>query len=273
MSVLDQFEYQGLEAIRVGRFNLGINTTFIVYRLGATVFDTGPTNQWRHVKPFIRSAPLRQLILTHHHEDHSGNAAAVKKLTGVTPLAPLITAPILRRGFKIPPIQKVIWGSAGRVEVDIVPDSFELANGESVEAIFAPGHAKDMNCYLLPGRGWLFSADLYIASKLKMLRSDENVDLLLHSISRVLMREFDTIICPHRGVVASGHQRLREKFDYLVDLAAEVQHQHSQGREPEAITRQLLGKENLVGIASRYNFSKINLVRSSLSVDLDRLAA
>ncbi|KUJ81681.1 MBL fold metallo-hydrolase [Microbulbifer flavimaris] len=267
MSVIKHYRYQDLEGIRVGRFNLGVNTTFIVYRLGSTVIDTGPSNQWRYVKLFIESRPLKQLLLTHHHEDHSGNADAIHRLTGVQPIGPARTVDILKRGFRIPPMQRLFWGSPNRAEVRELPGEITVG-GESTEAIFTPGHAKDMHCYLLPERGWLFSADLYIANYLKLLRSDEDVGILLHSIGTVLERDFDTILCPHRGVVENGKQKLREKYDYLLNLASDAQELRQEGLALVEITRRLLGKEGMVGIVSRYNFSKRNLIASCLEVDL-----
>lgn len=271
MSVLSTYRHHDLEGIRVGRFNLGVNTTFIVYRLGGTLIDTGPSNQWRHVRAFIESQPLQQLLLTHHHEDHSGNAGAIHRLTGIQPQAPALTIDILRRGFRIPPLQKLFWGAAGRAEARPLPEQLTIG-GEQAEALFTPGHARDMHCYLLPERGWLFSADLYIANYLKLLRSDEDVGMLLESIGRVLARDFDTILCPHRGVVAQGQRRLREKYDYLINLAGEAQELQRRGLDLDEITRRLLGKEDLVGIVSRYNFSKRNLIASCLVVDLDAQA-
>ncbi|NIB41056.1 MBL fold metallo-hydrolase [Pseudomaricurvus alkylphenolicus] len=268
MAVLDKFQYQGIDAIRVGRFNLGINSSFILYRLGNTLIDTGPTNQWRYVKPFVEEKPLQQLILTHHHEDHSGNAGRIKTLTNITPLAPELTVQKLKRGFRIPITQRILWGAADRVEAAVIPQDLCLADGERVESIFTPGHAKDMTCYLLPERGWLFSADLYIANHLKLLRVDEDIATILESTKRVLALEFDTIICPHRGIVKDGKQRLQEKYDYIVNLAAEVQQLHQQGYSQKAITLQLLGKENLMSRLSGYNFSKINLIRSCQKVVL-----
>ncbi|MFC6634936.1 MBL fold metallo-hydrolase [Microbulbifer taiwanensis] len=266
MSVLDSFRYKDLDALRVGRFDLGVNTSFIVYRFKDTLIDTGPSNQWKYVRPFVESQPFSQLLLTHHHEDHSGNAGAIQALTGVRPLAPEITVEILRRGFRIPPIQKIIWGSAGRADAAPLPDKLEIG-GEAVMPIFAPGHAKDMTCYLLPERGWLFSADLYIANYLKLLRSDEQIPTLLDSIRKVLGHEFDVILCPHRGVVENGREKLEEKYRYLLDLAGRAQALAESGMNTIEITHQLLGKENLMSVLSRYNFSKRNLVASCLQVD------
>lgn len=267
MAILDNFDYHDLQAIRVGRFNLGINTSFIVYRLKDTIVDTGPSNQWKYVKPFIAQAPFSQLLLTHHHEDHSGNAGAIHTLTGVQPKGHSITVDILQRGFKIPPIQKLMWGSAGKANAQVLPDVITIG-GDTVKPIFAPGHAKDMTCYLLHNRGWLWSADLYIANHLKMLRSDEHIPTLLNSIRDVLSHEFETILCPHRGVVENGKLKLQEKYDYIVELAGKSQHLHKQGLELIAISDKLLGKEGMMSVASRYNFSKRNLIRSCLDVDL-----
>ena len=50
MSSLSRFEHEGIEALRVGRFDLGLSSSCIVYRLGDTVVDTGPPNQWSAVR-------------------------------------------------------------------------------------------------------------------------------------------------------------------------------------------------------------------------------
>ncbi len=267
MAILQSFQHQDLDAIRVGRFNLGINTSFIVYRLGDTVIDTGPTNQWRYVKPFITTRPFNQLLLTHHHEDHSGNANRIHQLTGIQPTAPQLTIDILQRGFRIPPMQKLIWGNPHKAIPKPLPESLCIA-GEHTLALFTPGHAKDMTCYLMRDRGWLFSADLYIASKLKLLRRDEHLPTLLDSIRFTLSHDFDTLLCPHRGVVESGHKKLREKYDNLLNLSAKSQTLQQQGLSLEEITARLLGRKDMMAVLTKNNFCKRNLVESSLAVDL-----
>lgn len=269
MTVRERFNYNDLEGFRVGRVNIGVNSTFVVYRIGGSVFDTGPSNQWKDVKCFIQEKPLEQLILTHHHEDHSGNAGNIEKLTGVRGIAPDITIEKMATGFKIPVTQRYVWGSSGIAKLQPLPSSLSLSNGEPVTAIHCPGHARDMTCYLLNNRGWLFSADLYIANYLKMLRIDEHVPTLLESIQKIIDTDFETIICPHRGIVENGKVRLQEKYDYLIDLAGKVQERHRRGQDVKTITLELLGQEDLISRLSGYNFSKINLIRSSLEVDLN----
>ncbi|WP_439133108.1 MBL fold metallo-hydrolase [Pseudomaricurvus sp.] len=267
MSVMQRYQHRDLVGLRVGRVNLGINTSFIVYRLGDTIIDSGPSNQWKYVKPFIESRPLEQLLLTHHHEDHSGNAGAIHQLTGIQPNAPALTIDILKRGFKIPPMQRFIWGRCGLADAQPLSDDIRIGT-EKTKALFTPGHAKDMTCYLMEDRGWLFSADLYIANYLKLLRSDESIPLLLDSIRFTLSHDFDTILCPHRGIVENGQQKLGEKYDYLTNLAEQAQTLNAQGLGLKEMTTRLLGKEGAMGVLSRYNFSKRNLVASCLDVDL-----
>ncbi len=270
MAVLDSFSYHDLDAHRVGRFNLGINTSFICYRLGGTLIDCGPSNQWKYVKPFVEQKPFHQVLLTHHHEDHSGNARNIHKLSGVQPRAPDITIDILKRGFKIPPTQRIIWGQAGRVEAQNIPQELAIG-GEKAKPVFTPGHAKDMTCYLLENRGWLFSADLYIANHLKFLRSDEHIPTLLRSTKKALECDFDTLICPHRGIVENGQKKLKEKYDYIIELSQRAQALQHSGLNQIAITHSLLGKEGLMSKLSGYNFSKRNLIKSCLEVDLASL--
>ncbi len=268
MAVLDTFKYKDLQGHRVGRFNLGINTSFICYRLRDTLVDAGPTNQWKYVKPFVEEKPFSQLLLTHHHEDHSGNAGAIYQLTGVQPQAPDITIDILKKGFKIPLTQKIIWGSSGRVTAQPIGSKLAIG-GEKVRPVFTPGHAKDMTCYLMEDRGWLFSADLYIANYLKLLRIDEHIPTLLNSTAKALDCDFDTLICPHRGVVEQGKGKLREKYNYLLELSEKAQSLQREGKDLLEITFLLLGKEGMMSRTSGYNFSKRNLIRSCLEVDLD----
>ena len=76
-----RFEYGDLEGLQVGRFPGRINTTCILYRFENTLIDTGPPNQWREVQKFILEKDVKQICITHHHEDHCGNSTQIKKVT------------------------------------------------------------------------------------------------------------------------------------------------------------------------------------------------
>ncbi|MTI12430.1 MBL fold metallo-hydrolase [Sansalvadorimonas verongulae] len=257
-----------VSGMRVGRVDAGINTTFIVYRVGDTVIDCGPPNQWNEVQPFIEREPVRQLLITHHHEDHSGNASRIAALTGVTPLAPELAKAKLASGFKVPPLQRFIWGSPIPVQTDSYPSDIALADGSPVIPVHVPGHAKDLTVFFLPKQKWLFSGDLYLSKSLKMFRNDENLSELIDSIHRVLALDFEVLFCPHRGIVENGKAAMEEKLQNLVWLCSESQRLERKGLSLSAITRKVLGREEMISWLTGYNISRRNLIREALKVKL-----
>lgn len=268
MPIRERYQHEHLEGARVGRFNFGINTTFIVYRLGGTLIDTGPANQWSSVRKFISEKPVKRLLLSHHHEDHSGNAARIAREYQLTPLAPELGREKLARGYRTPPVQRFIWGRPKPVETDPLPESLTLEDGTRVEAIHTPGHAKDLHVFFLPEKGWLFSGDLYISRKIRYLRADENLGQIIESIRRVLTLEFETLLCAHRGVLENGREALAEKYQNILHLCEQSQSLAGEGLGLTDIMHKLLGPEDQFARLSGGNFSKANLIKEALAVSL-----
>ena len=268
MPIRKRYQHDIVTGARVGRFDLGINTNFIVYRIDDTVIDCGPPNQWQYVKTFLGDKPIRQLLLTHHHEDHSGNANSIAASFNLTPLAPALSYEKLKQGYKIPPIQKLIWGNPVPVETVSLPDDLRLCDGSKVIPVHTPGHAKDLTCYFIPDKKWLFSGDLYISRSLKYLRADEDLSQLIDSIRKVLELDFEILFCPHRGIVEEGKQAMMDKLDNLLRLCEESQALKGQGMSEKQIVKKVLGKEDGISYLSAFNISKINLIREALKVSL-----
>ena len=236
MSVVDRIEFADIEGIRVGRFTSQINTTCILYRLGGTVIDTGPANQWRFVRRFLGERDVTRVLVTHHHEDHSGNLAPIKRNLDAPILSPRDGVEALSKGYEVQFYRRLIWGRPRTVNPEPVPDRIELAGGMSLVTVPTPGHSTDSTCYLEPNRGWLFTGDLYIAARTRYLRLDENLGEHIASLRRVLELNFDTLLCSHRGVISAE------------------------------ITRELLGGEGHLGLFTRFHFAKRNLIAACLEL-------
>ncbi|MBL4666396.1 MAG: MBL fold metallo-hydrolase [Sneathiella sp.] len=266
MPIRNKYTFETVEAVRVGRLNSGINTTFIVYRIGSTLIDAGPANQWGPVKNFISEKPIQQLLLTHHHEDHSGNADRIAKFANIVPLAPELSQRKLKSGYKTPLLQKIIWGSPRPVATAIMPAEVFLEDGTKINPIHTPGHAKDLHCLYLPEKKWLFSGDLYISKSLRYFRSDENLEQLLESIRKVLKLDFDVLFCPHRGIVEEGRQALTAKLHNILALCEKAQTLQARGIETSQIVREILGPEDMMARMTCNNFSKRNMIEEALKV-------
>jgi glyoxylase-like metal-dependent hydrolase (beta-lactamase superfamily II) len=256
----ERLQHAEVEGLRVGRFPLRYNTTCILYRLGSTVIDTGPPNQWRRVRAFLAERDVRQVVVTHYHEDHGGNLAPIRRAFAAPVYAPRLGLAELASGFPQRPYQRLFWGRPEPVEARELPQEVPLDGGGTLAAIPAAGHSADMTCLLERDRGWLFTGDLYIAARTRLLRQDEDLGAEIASLRRLLAYDFDTIFCAHRGVLGSGKAALRRKLDFLESLRQQVADLRRQGRSREEITRQLLGREGLMTLLTGYHFSKRNLI-------------
>jgi glyoxylase-like metal-dependent hydrolase (beta-lactamase superfamily II) len=265
----ERISHGSVEGLRAGRYGLGLNTQVVCYRIGRTLIDTGPPNQWGAVRQFATEQAegpgIDRVLVTHHHEDHAGNAARLQELLDVPVYAPEASLDRLRDGFSVETYRWVVWGRPRPVEAEPVPERLTLADGTELRTLEAPGHSDDMVCYFLPEQGLLFTADLYVSRRPRYLRFDENVLRLIESIHKILDHDFQTVLCGHRGVVEDGRRALTEKAKYLEALCGVVQRRYRYDKlsVPE-ITDEILGQEGLLYWASGGDFSKQNLIASCL---------
>ena len=250
---------------KAGRYGASLSTNAICYRIGRTLIDTGPPNQWRHVRRFVKAeaeeAGIDRILLTHHHEDHGGNARRVQELLDVPVYAPEASLHRLREGFSIETYRWVVWGRPAPVEAEPVPPTMTLADGTTLRTVPAPGHSDDMVCYLAEKHGLLFTADLYISPQPQYLRYDEDSQRLIHSLHDVLNHEFDTVLCGQ-----SGRAALKKKVKYLEALCGVVQRRYRSDKLSVGdITEEILGSEGMLYYISGGDFSKRNLVASCLA--------
>lgn len=270
--VYEYYHWPGIEGLRVGRTRLALNTSFVVYRVGSTWIDAGPANQWSKVRAFAEDGPPTLLLLTHHHEDHSGNAGHLKDSWRCRVLAPEIGREWLRSGFEVQPYRRLAWGQPSRVETDPLPAKLVDDAGLNWEVIPSPGHADDMVCFFLPERGWLFSADLYVASKVKYGRPEDRLGLEIKSIQRVLELDFDTLFCAHRGRVGNAREALKAKLCYFTTLREKALELYQAGLPFREIQHRLLGREDGAGWVSNFHFCKAHLISACIKSMLEEKA-
>ncbi len=262
MSIIESFEYEQVQGIKVGRFAWKPNTSCYLFRVGDTLIDCGPPNQWKFVKEFVEAEPVERVLLTHHHEDHSGNAAKIIESKHVPVHIHRRGIPLCRDGYPIQLYRKIIWGTPGRFTAEPLPDIVETSVGYALLPIETPGHSIDMTCIWEPQKKWLFTGDLFITTRPQYLRPEENIHMEIIGLRKVLDLDIETIFCSHRGVVENARQHLQEKYDYLTELRDRVQELVKAGWSLEKIRDELLGKEDFLSYFTRFHFSKINLIKA-----------
>src|SRR5438445_5337151 len=86
--MLEHYLFEDVHFWKVARSYLGKSLyTTGFFLAGDLLIDCGPPNASRQLQPVFKDLPFSQVLITHHHEDHTGNAALLHSLRGITPLA------------------------------------------------------------------------------------------------------------------------------------------------------------------------------------------
>lgn len=243
-----------------------------LYHLDSILIDTGPHNLSKKVSSMINCSNVSSILLTHHHEDHSGNASLLKKQYK----APVYLHPYgvskLSKGFNILPYQHFLFGKAPRFQAESSPQIIEAEN-ITLKAIHTPGHSKDHTVYHAEKEGWLFSGDLYVGEKIQFFRVDERIDQQIDSLRKIAELDFEILFCSHRPCLKNGSTSIKRKLDYLVSFNQQVLELHEKGIEEKEIIKRLRIKNDLpVRLFTMGNACFSHMVRSSLSTLQDHMS-
>jgi glyoxylase-like metal-dependent hydrolase (beta-lactamase superfamily II) len=231
--------------------------------VGDTLVDTGLSCAGEHIESFVRENGIRRAILTHHHEDHAGNAGRLAR-AGIHVLASRLAAPILRHGVPIRFYQHVLWGAAEAADAKILGASVQLGPYEA-EVLDAPGHCADQVAFFVRSQGWLFSGDAFLGEKVKVFRRDEDFAATVATVERLLGCDFDVLLCAHRPRPQGGRAALSAKLQWLRDVEGRVRDLDAQGcAEREIASRLRVGRVSPFRFVTFGDVSTANVVRSIL---------
>ncbi|WP_372681639.1 MBL fold metallo-hydrolase [Desulfosarcina sp.] len=234
------------------------------YLIGGTLIDSGQTKMALAMKSFVLTRRIEHLLLTHHHEDHSGNAAMIARSCGALVMGHPLTAHKMGHIRPILPYQHLVWGQSRKVAVSPLPEVV-ASGGYRFSPIHTPGHSKDHTVYLEGQHGWLFSGDLYLGDRIKFFRSDEKIDQQIQSLKIVLQHDFESLFCAHNPVLKNGKDRLRRKLAYLEDIAGAVGLLLTKGLpEKEIIRRMDRRQDRFIKFVTMGNVSFANMIRSAI---------
>jgi glyoxylase-like metal-dependent hydrolase (beta-lactamase superfamily II) len=257
--------FASIEVLRMTRVYFGREVLPVFcYVFDKTMVDTGISSVSPEIGEFAKSAKVERAFLTHHHEDHSGNAALLAR-EGVEVFASAEGVKLVKNRLPRRFYQHALWGEADPVAAGAAPEFVEFGRRRA-RVIPAFGHSPDQVAYLVPEEGWLFSGDAFVAEKIKVFRGDENFYDTVATMRHFLELDFDALLCAHRPRFTGGKQAIRGKLEWLLELEGIVKECHQKGHSVRTIVRSL-GLETSTWLYKMTfgDASTANLVRSILT--------
>ncbi len=234
-----------------------------VYFVDGLLIDTGPPNAPVEFASIMGQVDADQIVLTHHHEDHTGNAAFASRHIDRPPLAHPLTLPLVRNPGNVPLYRRVVWGTPEPFETKPLGAGLSTAQ-YSFQVLHTPGHAPDHIVLYEPDQRWLFGGDVFLATRLKVLRSDENITEIIQSLRTLMELPDCTLFCQHSGMHESHQDRIGKKLDFLLGLQQQVVVMHDEGRTVAEIVRELKIEKHWWKLTSRGELCARNLIEQLL---------
>lgn len=264
MILESKFEFEEVIGLRFPTSLLGQSRAYShVYFVDGLLIDTGHPRKRKQVLKATKDLPVKQIFVTHHHEDHTGNAKQLQKQFNCDVLSSELCATMMKSPPKQSFAQKVYWGVRGP-QHNLIPVSDVLrTESHEFQIISVPGHSDDMAVLYEPNKKWLFSADLYINSRIGYFIKKESIRQEIESINSVLELDFDVLFCGHNPQLKNGKKKLQEKLEYLEKFRSNVSELYEKGMSESEIFKSMNLKElNVIKLLSAGELCKMNMVRS-----------
>jgi len=245
-----KLDFGQVVGMRVGYAPIGKPfMSVIFYYLDGLLIDTGAYNTRASLQHFVQTHQVNQVTLTHYHEDHAGNAGFLEKTLSVPVYGHCETVAALRQNVPLNPYEYYLFGRLEKANITPLPRVIET-DKYTLHPLHTPGHSKDHVIYHEQNQGWVFSGDLFLGSRIKFFRKDENIVQTIQSLRQTIALDFDKLFCGHNPKTSQPKSYLNAKLEQLVSLMDEVKHLIDAGVSDRQIIKQLCkGKEAYIAVA------------------------
>ncbi|HSI67643.1 MAG TPA: MBL fold metallo-hydrolase [Planococcus sp. (in: firmicutes)] len=241
-----------------------IGQKVFVYMVDGLLIDSGPEKLQEELLPFFQDNSFDQLVLTHNHEDHTGNAAWIQKnLAKPISIHAVGLAECLVDG-DYPDYRRITWGGRTAFSPQIIGSVIQSRNLEW-QVIHTPGHADDHIALYNKERKLMFTGDLYVAARTKVSMTTESIPQIMKSIQLLLEYEFAAIYCSHAGYLENGRELLNQKLHYLEGISLKANELAAGGNSPDEIADALFPGNYPIIRFSKNEWDTVHLIRSILT--------
>lgn len=234
-----------------------------VFLIDGLLIDTGPSKKKEELLSLLKGYDINEVILTHHHEDHTGGAYWIQANKKIPIYIHKSGIKNCEKQMKLPLYRKVFWGEREPFQPQALGDTHKSLN-YTWDVIHTPGHAHDHIALYNREKRWLFGGDLYVQSTPKSLFAFESIPIIIQSLRTMLTYDFEVYICSHAGIIQNGRRVIARKLNYLVEIEQEVLSLHKAGKSRREIRKELFPKRHAMNYLSLFENSPQHIVNSIL---------
>ena len=227
------------------------------------LIDCGAHALRKYFMSFFEQLAIDRVVITHAHEDHDGCAKYLNEKDIPVYLHEMSIGKSTKRADYLF-YRKFFWG--------VRPPYHALPHEETFESrqykwrvIPTPGHAPDHVSFLNESTGQLFSGDLFVTPRTKLILREESIPQIVKSIETVLALDFGEMYCNHAGYVKDGKRALEAKLYYLKELTEKVQSMAAAGQTVDEIHAHLFPRKYQIIKVSGGEWHSKNIITSILS--------
>jgi glyoxylase-like metal-dependent hydrolase (beta-lactamase superfamily II) len=204
---------------------------------GLTLVDTGFVGRADQILEQVEDlgyspSDIKRIIITHHHADHVGSLAALKKATQAEVIAHPADAPYIDGTLPQPGPARPqwlsnflarfgwLWATEPVVVDTLVNDGDELPILGGIKILHTPGHTPGSICLYLQSKKLLIAGDLLghrLGLKLPSKAFTVDITQEIQSVKRVAALDFDIICFGHGSPIRhQARQAVADFADRLV---------------------------------------------------------
>lgn len=254
--------------IKLSRFpDFPVGTWVCAYLVDSLLIDTGPAHNAQELVEYLHNNPPALAVNTHFHEDHISANKFLQDAFHTRIFAHRDALHKISQPAKLYPYQEDVWGYPVPSVVEPAEDYVETAN-HRFDVIATPGHERDHICLHEKNEGWLFTGDLYVATRPVVCRPNDDMMQILEDLKKLRALHPGTIFPAPTHVLANPMEKLDTLIAYLEDIGGRIKDLHQTGKSPDEIRRALFGEEGFIYEATQRQFSSINFVKSFLRMNI-----
>jgi len=273
VTMLKTRNYDGVTRFDLGRSFAGRCFYWTTaYLVDGILVDSGCAHSAIELEDALASEPIQFIVNTHSHEDHIGaNGLLGNTREGLEIFAHPSALPVLGEPREKQPLQlyrRILWGWPEASIGQPLEEGAVMETGKhAFEVIYTPGHSLDHICLYEPRQSWLFSGDLFVGGRDRVLRAGCDIWGIIASLKKIASLPLRWLFPGSARVRQNPADELRRKISYLEELGAQILELHQEGRSVDEIVPAVCGGPMQIELFTLGHYARRHLVLSYLSMN------